>query len=119
MLYCIVMTTRQTALDSKPGPAEIAAPPDLRTFTIDFFTFFQATVRPLDKRKQGVLEVDLPPELVEHFGKPQLRLAFNQVSPGSDVELVAHGSRLFDRMVALLDRRGALTLLALPNRHPN
>jgi hypothetical protein len=93
--------------------------PDLHRFTLDFFAFFDAAVRPLDRRKQGALEVTLPAELAEHFGRPQLRLAFHQVTPGSDLELVAHGSRMFDRMLSYLDRRGALTLLELPNRYPS
>ena len=59
------------------------------------------------------------PELAEHFGKPLLKLGFHQVTPGSELELVAHGSRLFDRMLLLLDRRGALTMQMLPNRHPS
>ncbi|MCC6454255.1 MAG: hypothetical protein IT328_04880 [Caldilineaceae bacterium] len=100
--------------------AEAAAPVlDLRQFTIDYFAFFNAAVQPLDRRKQGPLEVTLPADLAEHFGKPTLKLGFHQVTPGSELELVAHGSRLFDRMLALLDRRGALTMQALPNRHPS
>jgi hypothetical protein len=93
--------------------------PDLRQFTIDYFAFFNATVSPLDRRKQGPLEVSLPQELADHFGKPTLKLGFHNVAAGSDFELVAHGSRLFDRMLALLDRRGALTHQTLPNRFPS
>ncbi|MCC6168969.1 MAG: hypothetical protein IT329_17235, partial [Caldilineaceae bacterium] len=94
-----------------------AAPPDLYAFTLDFFAFFNAPVRRLDRRKQGPLEVDLPPELADYFGKPQLRLAFHHAGLGDEFDLVAYGSRLFDRMQTLLAQRGALTLLALPNRH--
>ena len=97
--------------------APVDSGPDLRAFTIDYFTFFNAPVRPLDKRKQGPLAIDLPPDLADHFGKPELRVGFHDVTPGGDLELVAHGSRLFDRMLTLLDRRGALTLQTLPSRH--
>jgi hypothetical protein len=100
--------------------AEPSAPVlDLRQFTIDYFSFFNAGITPLDRRKHGPLEVALPQELEDHFGKPVLKLGFHQVSPGSDLELVAHGSRLFDRMLLLLDRRGALTMQMLPNRYPS
>ena len=93
--------------------------PDLRQFTIDYFSFFNATVRPMDRRKHGPLEIELPSELEAHFGRPMLKVGFHQVTPGSELELVAHGSRLFDRMLALLDHRGALTLQTLPNRYPS
>jgi hypothetical protein len=90
--------------------------PDLRQFTIDFFGMFQAQVSPLDSRRQDALHVALPQELADHFGKPELKLAFHHVEQGGELELVAHGSRTFDRMLAFLDRRSALTLLNLPNR---
>ncbi len=107
-------------MSKRPKIAKPAAPTlDLRQFTIDYFAFFNATVHPLDRHKQGPLEVALPQDLVEHFGKPSLKLGFQQVTPGSELELVAHGSRLFDRMLALLDSRGALTVQMLPNRHPS
>ena len=104
----------------RPKTAEPTAPTtDLRQFTIDYFAFFNANVKPMDRRKQGPLEVTLPEDLTEHFGKPSLKLGFHQVTAGSELELVAHGSRLFDRMLLLLDRRGALTMQTLPNRHPS
>jgi hypothetical protein len=107
-------------MSKRTKTTEPAAPAlDLRQFTIDYFAFFNANVTPLDRRKHGPLEVTLPAELAEHFGKATLKLGFHQVTPGSDFELVAHGSRLFDRMLTLLDRRGALTMQMLPNRHPS
>ena len=107
-------------MSKRTKTAEPAAPTtDLRQFTIDYFTFFNAKVKPMDRRKQGPLEVTLPDELAEHFGKPALQVGFHQVTAGSELELVAHGSRLFDRMLTLLDHRGALTLQMLPNRHPS
>lgn len=108
-------------MSKRTKQAEASSTPqlDLRRFTIDYFSFFNATVTPLDRRKNGILEVTLPQELADHFGKTSLKLGFHQVAPGSDIELVAHGSRLFDRMLALLDRRGALTMQMLPNRYPS
>lgn len=115
MLYWTPMSTSRAAV---PRSAPIAeTPPDLYRFTLDFFAFFNARVRKLDRRAQGPLEVDLSPELAGFFGKPQLRLAFHQVAMSDGFELVAHGSRLFDRMLTLLAQRGALTLLELPSRH--
>src|SRR5690606_28686143 len=61
----------------------------------------------------------LPQKLAEHFGKETLKLGFHKVTPGSDHELVAPGSRIFDRMMAWLARRCALTMQTLPNRHPS
>ncbi len=102
----------KSALSATPNP-------DLRQFTINYFAFFNAAVRPMDRRKNGALEVALPLDLETHFGKPTLKVGFHQVTPGGELELVAHGSRLFDRMLALLDHRGALTVQSLPNRHPS
>ena len=111
------MAVNKVAAGKGAASRAAAGGPDLRAFTIDYFTFFNATVRPLDKRKQGSLAIDLPADLAEHFGKTELRVGFHEVTPGGDLELIAHGSRLFDRMLALLDRRGALTLQTLPSRH--
>ena len=96
--------------------ADAASAPDLRQFSIDFFNLFGGSVQPLDRRKHGPLRVTLPPELAEHFGKPELALAFQNVVEGSGHELVAHGSRAFERMLAWLDRRSAHTVLRLPLR---
>src|SRR5690606_18648028 len=113
-------TLGKTSSSNRDNPTEATMLTlDLRQFTMDYFAFFNANVQPLDRRKHGPLEVALPQELEEHFGKPTLKLGFQQVTPGSELELVAHGSRLFDRMLALLDRRGALTVQMLPNRHPS
>ena len=60
--------------------------------------------------------MDLPPDLAEHFGRPQLSLYFHGAEPQSGQELVAHGSRALDRMLALLEQRSAFTLLRLPQR---
>ena len=93
------------------------APPDLRAFTVDFFNLFGGEVTPLDKRKQPSLRVRLPEALAAHFGEDELLLAFQSVEAGSGQQLVAHGSRTFDRMLAFVEKRSALTVRRLPARH--
>src|SRR5437870_37977 len=89
---------------------------DLNQFTRSFFEFFGAEVQTQDHKKQSPLSIQLTPELAEHFGKPVLTLCFQQAELASGQELVAYGSRVFDRMLAYLDRRGALTVQKLPSR---
>ncbi len=96
---------------------ESVAPPDLRAFTLAFFNLFGAEVTPLDKRKQPALRVLLPEALAEHFGASELLLAFQSVEVGSGQQLVAHGSRTFDRMLAWVEKRAALTVRQLPVLH--
>lgn len=92
--------------------------PDLHAFTVTLFRHYGATVTPVNKReKHGALHVRLPEALVEHFGAGELSLAFQSVEEGSGQQLVAHGSRIFDRMLALLRQEGALTMRRLPARH--
>jgi hypothetical protein len=88
----------------------------LLNFTTDFFKLFGAAVTPGGPPHAPALAVDLPPDLAEHFGRPQLALYFHGAEPGPGQELVAHGSRTFDRMLALLEQRSAFTLLRLPPR---
>ncbi len=107
---------RAAATASNP---DAMAPPDLRAFTLDFFRLFGAEVTPLDNHKHGALRVNLPEPLVEHFGgNDVLLLAFQSVEDGSGQQLVAHGSRTFDRMLAHIERRSALTVRRMPVRHP-
>ena len=96
-----------------------AAPPPDRTlldFSTDFFTLFGAQITELEANSPQGLEVDLPPELVDHFGGPHLSLYFHGGEPRPGQELMAHGSRIFDRMLTLLEGRSAFTLLRLPQR---
>jgi hypothetical protein len=89
---------------------------DLSQFTLAFFNFFGAEVRPQNRKKHSSLSIQLTSELTEHFGKPALNLCFQQaeIAPGQD--LVVYGSRIFDRMLAYLDQRGAFTVQKLPSR---
>ncbi|MCX6043733.1 MAG: hypothetical protein NT075_01370 [Chloroflexi bacterium] len=103
------------SLKSSPANAKTQLV-DLGQFTLAFFSFFGAEIRPQSRKKQAPLSIELTPELSEHFGKPLLNLCFQQaeLAPGQD--LVAYGSRIFDRMLAYLDQRGALTVQKLPSR---
>lgn len=89
---------------------------DLHAFTVDFFGLFGAEVQPASDDPQ-VLHVTLPTELADHFGKPALALCFHNAGATGQRDLVAHGSRAFDRMMAYLERQSAATLLQLPVRH--
>jgi len=90
---------------------------DLRTFTSDFFTDLGATVKAADRRKTGALQVELPQELATYFGDRSLTLCFQQEEPTSGQQLIAHGSPLFDKMLAYLDNRSAVAHQRLPARH--
>ncbi len=92
--------------------------PSLREFALAFFRSFGAQIQRQDRRRNGAVLVTLPPELAEHFGKPQLHLVFQNAEVTSETDLMAYGSRVFDRMVAYLDQRGATLLQRLPVRFP-
>ncbi len=100
----------------KTSPA--APPPDqtLFLFSTDFFQLFGAQVIAGGPPEARTLDVALPPDLAEHFGRPQLSLYFHGAEAQAGQELVAHGSRAFDRMLALLEGRSAFALLRLPSR---
>jgi hypothetical protein len=89
----------------------------LRDFTVSFFETFGAPIKRLDRRKQGALRVELPEPMAVHFGRKELRLVFQNAEASSETDLVAYGSRIFDQMMAFLDRQGALTVQELPARH--
>ena len=102
---------------TKPAPP--APPPDhtLFEFAREYFAELGATVAqnaPADKSRLDVL---LPEDLTAHFGRQRLALSFHSTEPESERELVAHGSRVFDQMMALLDRQSAFTVLRAPVRH--
>ena len=99
------------------GRIDADAPPDLRQFTFDFFAAFGATVTKLDRRKLGALRVELSEPLAAHFGQETLTLCFQHVDLGSGQELVAYGSRIFDRMMSYLDQGSAMTVQQLPARY--
>lgn len=90
----------------------------LHQFALDFFTFFGATVTRQGRKADSPLNIDLPPSLAGHFGRPSLALCFHQQELRPGLDLMTQGSRIFDRMVAYLEERGAMTHLRLPVRHP-
>jgi hypothetical protein len=100
----------------KTSPA--APPPDqtLFQFSSDFFQLFGAQVIAGGPPGARTLDVSLSPDLAEHFGRPRLSLYFHGAEPQAGQELVAHGSRAFDRMLSLLEGRSAFSLLRLPPR---
>lgn len=104
----------------KPSQPEAVAPAGvdkLRTFTADFFAAYGATVRPISSATGDTLLVSLPPALAEHFGREQMHLAFQNAEQSSQTQLVAYGSRVFDQIMAFLEKQSALAVLQLPARH--
>jgi len=109
--------------------APVQADSTLIEFTQAFFSCFGAVVRaqPLQpsrsKRRNPanqLLHVELSPELSEHFGVSVLRLVFHAshlAEAGEDVELVAPGSRIFDRMMAYLEQKSAVAVQRAPVHH--
>ncbi|MFO7632367.1 MAG: hypothetical protein R6W76_07505 [Caldilinea sp.] len=116
--------------------SQSSAPPKVDTalteFTHAFFTCFGATVTETTVTETTVtettanangfspadlLDVELTPELSEYFGRTRLRLSFHASESEGGVELVAHGSRIFDQMMALLDQKGAFTVQHAPARY--
>lgn len=111
-------TETQTEVASSPyfaTPNGNGTSLNLRDFTVAFFQTFGAECR--EQNGSGSVTVDLSPDLAEHFGKPALDLVFQNAEVTSETDLVAYGSRVFDRMMAYLDRQGALTVQELPSRH--
>jgi hypothetical protein len=100
------------------GTAQPNADLSLTEFTHTFFTTFGATVRQDSSQMQQALDVELTEPLRQHFGRERLRLVFHTAEAKPGVELVAHGSRIFDQMMALLDQKGAFAVLRAPVKHP-
>ena len=111
--------TKQKKKKSAATSAQEQSPvSEMREFAIHYFNALDATVTPMDRRKNGLLHVKLPETLADFFGKTELQLAFQSNDAQNGHELVAYGSRIFDRMAGYLERKSALTLLKLPNRNP-
>ncbi|MCI0532482.1 MAG: hypothetical protein L0Y74_11160 [candidate division Zixibacteria bacterium] len=89
----------------------------MKSFAETFFQHFGASVQ----AQADELVVDLPPELVEVFGKARLYLVFPQAQgqPGElspQEDLLVYGSRTFERMLGLLAGRGEAAYLHFPGR---
>ena len=102
---------KKSAANSAPEQSPVS---EMREFAIHYFNALDATVTPMDRRKNGLLHVKLPETLADFFGKTELQLAFQSNDAQNGHELVAYGSRIFDRMASYLERKSALTLLKLP-----
>lgn len=90
---------------------------DLYQFTHAYFTVLGAKSKRLNRRKHGLLQITLADELASYFETEQLHLVFHQAEPVPGQMLVAHGSPIFDKMIAYLDRKSAVTLQQLPSRY--
>lgn len=99
----------------KSTPAQTDA--TLSAFTQRYFTTLGALVQSDSATSDARLEVQLTPALAAHFGRNRLRLTFHAAEPGGDAELVAHGSRVFDQMLALLAERSAFAVQRAPVRY--
>jgi hypothetical protein len=104
-------------MPSKLKPQAERNKPDLQQFTLDFFTFFGASITREGRKKQSPYRIDLPADLASHFGRSTLQLCFEQQSLLPGLDLVTPGSRVFDRMMLYLENRGAMSYLRLPARH--
>lgn len=110
------MSELSSPLSIAPAPSEpLPRQRNLYDFALSFFHTFGGSVTP--RPGDGSLWVDLPDGLAEHFGKPALHLVFHNSESTSKTDLVAFGSRIFDQMLAFLERRGGVTLRQLPRRH--
>ncbi len=103
------------ARKGKPVRTASAIDHSLHDLALDAFGLFGARVSPV---RHGALHVALTPELTEHFGKPDLQLVFSaaHVSPYHD--LMAYGSRAFDRLMAYITHHGSFIRHTLPDRYP-
>ncbi len=60
-----------------------------------------------DQKLAQPLIVQLGTELADHFGQTELSLRFHGGRLDADQELIAHGSRVFDLMLAFLTQRSS------------
>ncbi len=100
----------------KKATASATAESPMRQLALDFFRMFGATAHA--NGNKGPVTVELTPALEAHFGKPALSLVFSTAELSPYHDLVAYGSRVFDRMVAYIANHGSLVRLALPNHFP-
>jgi hypothetical protein len=93
------------------------APPEspLRQLALEFFRLFGADVH---ANGSGPITVALTPELAAHFGKPALSLVFSTAELSPYHDLVAYGSRVFDRMMAYIANHGSMARETLPAHFP-
>jgi len=97
--------------------AALKTPTDspLRQLALEFFRLFGAAVQ---ANGSGPITVALTPDLAAHFGKPTLSLVFSTAELSPYHDLVAYGSRVFDRMMAYIANHGSMAREALPAHFP-
>jgi hypothetical protein len=111
------MTTKDV-ISTHPSHKRIATADllSLREFTLSFFEEFGAQILPSNDDGDDPIVVILPLDLEKHFGKRQLNLVFQNAEVTSETDLVAYGSRVFDRIMAYLERQGTVLVHRLPVR---
>jgi hypothetical protein len=109
----------------KPRNRNGAAPPPAKPpiqpaplfgFTADYFQILGAQVESNSQIGAETMRVTLPASLTDYFGQPILSLCFHSDGLAQGHELVAHGSRIFDRMMGYLEGRSAFAVQCLPLR---
>ena len=109
----------------KPRNRNGAAPPPAKPpiqpaplfgFTADYFQILGAQVESNSQIGAETMRVTLPASLADYFGQPILSLCFHSDGLAQGHELVAHGSRIFDRMMGYLEGRSAFAVQCLPLR---
>lgn len=108
----------QKAASQEAAALRAASTLGLHAFAIDFFTHFGAPPEFLEgENPHGALRVQLQGALARHFGGEEMVLAFQRVEAGSNQQLVAHGSKIFDAMLSWLDLQSASSVRRLPLLH--
>jgi len=87
----------------------------LRQLALEFFHLFGADVQ---ANGSSPITVALTPDLAAHFGKPALSLVFSTAELSPYHDLVAYGSRVFDRMMTYIANHGSMARETLPAHFP-
>jgi len=109
---------KERAASQEAAASRAASMLGLHSFTVDFFTHFGAPPEVLEgENPHGALRVQMQGALANHFGSGEMVLAFQRVETGSNQQLVAHGSKVFDAMLSWLDLQSATSVRRLPLLH--
>ena len=99
----------------KKATTQTPADSPLRQLALEFFRLFGATVQ---TNGSTALTVELTPDLAAHFDKPTLSLVFSTAELSPYHDLVAYGSRVFDRMMTYIANHGSMARETLPTHFP-
>lgn len=106
---------RNGTAPTKAKPPAHAAP--LFGFAVDYFQIFGAQITADSKPGAETLAVALPDDMADFFGQATFSLCFHSDGIEQGHELVAHGSRVFERMMGYLEQRSAFAVQLLPLRY--